>query len=162
MRDENNDTICGYEIFSILQNELIKNLPIKYKQNWDLIDIDVIKKEFEAITRRLNNGHAYYEIFTYFEIYSTLFELMDKASIDQEQKNFFWSLIRRSSTASEQITLFYLAPIWTRLYNSLEKSTIFISFSPQNIEGFALKFYNKNHFYTEEWSKFYESQQDPA
>jgi len=162
LRDANNKIISGYEIFTILKMELITNLCIKYKENWDQVTKKVITDVFKDITKRHNNGHTYYEIFTYFEIYSSLFELVETADIDEEQKYFFWTLIRQSTTPSEQITLFYLAPMWDRLHVSLEGSKIFISFGPRNVEGFALNFYKKGHFYTQQWYDFYDNQKKPA
>jgi len=162
LRDSNNNVIVGYEIFTVLKMHLIKNINVKYKDNWDDLTKDILMEAFKEITRELNNGYTYYEIFTYFEIYSSLFELVETASIDKEQKYFFWSLVRKSITPSEQLTLFYLAPMWDRLYLSLEGSKIFISFGPKNVEGFALKFYKKGHFYTQQWYDFYDNQQNPA
>ena len=70
---------------------------------------------------------------------------MKTTKLDNETKEFYWSLVRNSMTGTEQKALFYLAPIWTRLYNSLENSHLFNSFSPHNgsTNKFALKFYKK-------------------
>ncbi|MCK0925682.1 hypothetical protein BFR80_016540 [Acinetobacter pittii] len=162
LRNDLDRTIVGYEIFTILRSELIQNIAMKFKENMDDLNVDIIRTEYENIISRLNNGHRFYEIFSYFEIYTSLFNLVDSADIDNEQKNFFLKLIRQSATPSEQITLFYIAPIWERLYKSLEGKQIFISFSPTNVEKFALKFYNKDYFCTSEWYVFFDEQQNPA
>ncbi|QNW98627.1 hypothetical protein IC797_02925 [Acinetobacter seifertii] len=128
----------------------------------DDLNEDVIREEYENIINRLNNGHRFYEIFTYFEIYSSLFKLVDNADIDEDQKEFFSNLIRQSATPSEQITLFYIAPLWERLYKSLDGKQIFISFTPRNVEKFALKFYNKQYFCTSEWYVFFDNEQNPT
>ncbi len=162
LRDVNNNTISGYEVFTVLQSELFKNICLKYKDDWDIVTKEVISQEFREISTALNNGHTFYEIFTYYEIYSSLFELIETASINEKQKFFYSTLVRQSTTPSEQLTLFYLIPMWDRLHVSLEGSKIFISFGPGQSEGFALKFYNKSFFYTSEWYAVYDNQQTPA
>lgn len=162
LRNDLDKTIVGYEIFTILRSELVQNIAIKFKEKMDDLSEDLIRNEYENIIKRLNNGHRFYEIFTYFEIYSSLFNLVDSADIDEDQKKFFSNLIRQSATPSEQITLFYIAPIWERLYKSLEGKQIFISFTPRNVEKFALKFYSRDYFCTSEWYVFFDNQQNPA
>ncbi|MEN8320216.1 hypothetical protein [Acinetobacter junii] len=162
LRDMHDKRLIGYEIFTILKRELVKNISNKYSKEIDVLDAEKIRFEYDNIIKKLNNDHLFYEIFTYFEIYTSLFELVNKADIDKDQKNFFYNLIRQSSTPSEQITLFFLAPIWERLYESLEGCRIFNSFSTLSAEKFALKFYNKSYFYTQEWYEFFDKQQNPA
>lgn len=162
LRNDLDKTIVGYEIFTILRSELIQNIAIKFQEKMDDLNEDVIREEYENIINRLNNGHRFYEIFTYFEIYSSLFKLVDNADIDEDQKEFFSNLIRQSATPSEQITLFYIAPLWERLYKSLDGKQIFISFTPRNVEKFALKFYNKQYFCTSEWYVFFDNEQNPT
>lgn len=162
LRNDLDKTIVGYEIFTILRSELIQNIAIKFQEKMDDLNEDIIREEYENIINRLNNGHRFYEIFTYFEIYSSLFKLVDSADIDEDQKEFFLNLIRQSATPAEQITLFYIAPLWERLYKSLEGKQIFISFTPRNVEKFALKFYNKKYFCTSEWYVFFDNQQNQA
>lgn len=162
LRDKDDKKLVGYEIFTVLRTELVQNISIKYCDEIDNLDSDKIRTEYENIIKRLNNDHRFFEIFTYFEIYVSLFKLVDRAGIDRGQKKFFYDLIRQSSTPSEQITLFFLAPIWERLYDSLEGCRIFNSFATKSAEKFALKFYNKSYFYTQEWDDFFDKQQNPA
>lgn len=162
LRDENDKVITGYEIFTILRKHLTTNPSINPDDNFDNLTVEVIRKEYDTIIRKINNGHRSYEIFSYFEIYTLLFTLIENADIDDKQKKFFLNIVRQSATSSEQITLFFLAPIWERLYSSLQGSRIFINFGPKNVQGFALKFYNKSFFYTQEWYDFYNNHQNPT
>ncbi|HDK8955447.1 TPA: hypothetical protein PVK16_002273 [Acinetobacter baumannii] len=162
LRDQYDKKLVGYEIFLILRTELVQNISIKYNNEIESLNVEKIRFEYESIIEKLNNGHRFFEIFTYFEIYISLFKLVDRADIDKRQKDFFYNLIRQSSTPSEQITLFFLAPIWDRLYDGLGGCRIFNSFATQSAEKFALKFYNKNYFYTQEWNDFFDKQQTPA
>lgn len=156
LRDKHDKKLVGYEIFTILRTELVQNISNKYSDEIDNLDSDKIRTEYESIIKRLNNDHRF------FEIYISLFKLVDRADIDKGQKEFFYDLIRQCSTPSEQITLFFLAPIWERLHDSLEGCRIFNSFATKSAEKFALKFYNKSYFYSQEWDDFFDKQETPA
>lgn len=152
--------LVGYEIFSPINQYISKSCFSKYGQNLKELEPSYIRQEFDLFCCEHNNNNKFYEIFSYFELYSSLLDLIKTAPLETNVKNFYWSLIRNSMTSSEQLSLFYLAPIWDRLYISLLDSFLFNSFAPSNgfSKEFAIKFYKKNHFYTEEWFQFFEQQ----
>ena len=155
--DTNGKILKGQEIFRWFDIELCVNLGEKYDNDLDNLNIEKIEQEFKSITRKYNNNQTYYEIFSYFEIYSSLIKLLQSVNI--ENKAFYWELIRGSMTGYEQCCLFYLAPMWERVYLPLQKCRIFNAFVVDDTtSGFALKFYSKENFATKDWQIFFTEQ----
>lgn len=157
LTDTNGKFLKGQDIFRWFDIELCVNLGKKYYNDLDNLDIQKIEQEFISITKKYNNNQTYYEIFSYFEIYSSLIKLLQSVNI--ENKAFYWELIRGSMTGYEQCCLFYLAPMWERVYLPLQKCRIFNAFVVDDTtSGFALKFYSKENFATKDWQIFFTEQ----
>lgn len=155
--DTNGKILKGQEIFRWFDIELCVNLGGKYDNDLDNLNIEKIEQEFKSITRKYNNNQTYYEIFSYFEIYSRLIKLLQSVNIENEA--FYWEIIRGSMTGYEQCCLFYLAPMWERVYLPLKKCRIFNAFfADKTTSGFALKFYSKENFATKDWQIFFTEQ----
>lgn len=155
--DANGKILKGQDIFRWLDIDLSINLGEKFNNDLDNLDVKIIEQEFTSITKKYNNNQSYYELFSYFEIYSRLISLLKSAHVENEF--FYWELIRGSMTGYEQCCLFYLAPMWERVYLPLKKCRIFNAFVVDNTtSGFALKFYSKENFATKDWQIFFTEQ----
>lgn len=150
--------LVGYEVFRPINEHIANSCFYTYGHNMKELVPSYIRKEFDLVCCQYNNNNKFYEIFSYFELYSSLLDLVKNAPLDTKVKNFYWSLIRNSMTSSEQLSLFYLAPMWDRLYISLPGCFLFNSFGPSNgfNKDFAINFYKKNHFYTDEWFQVFD------
>ncbi|TCB81672.1 DUF1542 domain-containing protein [Acinetobacter sp. ANC 4173] len=151
-------TRTGYEIFPTLNSEYSKICFNTYKDNIDKLDSLKVKEMFEHSCINLNNNNSYYEIFSYFSIYNSIIQLVRMATIQQHEKLFFWTLIRDSMSSSEQISIFYLAPIWPGLHNSLQDSYLFNLFGTGDIfyEKYGCKFYIRTAFNSQQWAEAFD------
>lgn len=161
--DHNGNEIRGQILFRVLAKEFFHTIINENKDEIENIDRKKIRDAFNSICKKLNAGNTYYELFTYFEAYSSLIELVESAPMSNKEKRFFWSIIRRSISGPEQRCLFLIAPMWDRVYIPIKKMAIFNTFAPiTHFGNYALKFYDKKCFALKEWQEFFENHQTPT
>lgn len=148
----------GYEIFPTLNSEFSDICYETYKDRIVDLDSSKVREMFEQSCINLNNNNSYYEIFSYFSIYNSIIQLVRMATIQHQEKLFFWTLIRDSMSSSEQISIFYLAPIWPGLHHSLQDSYLFNLFGTGDIfyEKYGCKFYIRTAFNSQLWAEAFD------
>ena len=138
--------------------QFVYNLSLSRKEIGDLY--------YEALKKIAGNDKGLGEINSYFLIYESLFELINRAEISTEDKVFFRKSISNSMSKHEQLTLLW-ASIEIKSLNNLVKNTgIFDQFHNQRLMPFLVKFYDKSCFshreIIENWDRFANKQETPA
>ncbi|MBU3120829.1 hypothetical protein KPE71_11255 [Acinetobacter soli] len=141
----------GQEVLT--QNQIMKKFRNHFrtfiiqhsKDNIDDLTGKKIRSEFVSFSKQVNNN-SFFELFSYFECYVSLINLINMYQLDKKKKFFYKRLIRQSMTPDEQIVLFLLAPMWDRVHDGLRKSEIFYSFYLNDYIKFSIKYYDESYF----------------
>lgn len=141
----------GQEVLT--QNQIMKKFRNHFrtfiiqhsKDNIDDLTGKKIRSEFVSFSKQVNNN-SFFELFSYFECYVSLINLINMYQLDKKKKFFYKRLIRQSMTPDEQIVLFLLAPMWDRVHDGLRKSEIFNSFYLNDYIKFSIKYYDETYF----------------
>ena len=100
----------------------------------------------KVLTNIAGKGKGLDELNSYFLIYGNLFELIDKADISDEDKNFFRKNISNSMSKHEQLSLLW-ASVNIQSLNALIKDTaIFDQFYAPYLMPFFVNFFDKSCF----------------
>lgn len=116
------------------------------KVGLDPLTSEMIRKEFVQFSADNNNENTFFELFSYFEIYASLFQLIEMYKLSKNKKHFYQMLVRQSMTHDEQLVLFFLSPASKRLMKGLKNSRIFYGFKLDNFIKFSCDFYDENYF----------------
>lgn len=163
--DKNKIEITGHVLFRQLAKILQKKVISDNRSDLGKVDKALIRRAFLEACNELNNNESYFELFAYFESYSSLIKLIKDAKLKKEDKVFFLSIVRRSMISNEQRCMFLLAPMWDRFYNVIKDAKLFNTFGVNETWGkFALSYYNINSFYHVAWNDFFKENKknDPA
>lgn len=146
LRPKDEPIIQGYEIFDKF-NEEIGKIFTQYKHKQNELNSKKVIEEFKKISKKYNNDLISYDIFSYFELYAALMQLLELTPMEKKLKKFYRDMIRSSMTRVEQDVLFFLAPMWKRVIIPLKGSFIFNTFNlnETNTE-FAKLHYEKTYF----------------
>ena len=153
----------GEEI--LFQNQIMKKYRNHFraftientKEELDPLTSEMIRKEFVTFSIENNNKNTFFELFSYFEIYASLFQLIKMYKLSKSKKFFYEMLIRQSMTTDEQLVLFFLSPVSERLMEGLKNSRIFYGFKLDSFIKFSNDFYDENNFLLSEHRNFLKS-----
>ncbi|OCY53094.1 hypothetical protein [Acinetobacter pittii] len=121
---------------------------------YDLID------EFHRLTFGLGYS-TLSQLMSYFHIYIDLCNLIRSADINEDDKNFYKSVLSNSMYQHEQILLFWIAPLVGEL--NLKDTEIFTMFGYlEYFAPYAEKFHQGSHFKYEEWKEEFPIEENPA
>lgn len=96
-------------------------------------------------------------IISYFYIYGDLVRLINSSDISSKDKDFYKSILRNSMFQEEQLVLFWFTAMFNVLAQSLKDSELFNQFYNERYIGFALKYHNRTHFYSENWKQIFDA-----
>ncbi|TCB68689.1 PspA/IM30 family protein [Acinetobacter sp. ANC 4178] len=143
----------SYNVF-LLYSQKFKHLVENEWKDLDKYSDDDIRNLTESFHKECNNNQEFNDFRSYFSIYVNLIALISTLQ-NVEDINFFENILKNSMNLDEQITLFWLAPTYILLHEGLESSYIFGQFFHDSAIPYALRFYNKDFFSTENWANIF-------
>lgn len=138
-------TYDSYKIFIELTKEL-SNLCKNKWNNIDEIKEEMVRQELVEFASKTFGNYFHAQIHSYFLVYSDLLNLINRADISKENKDFFKRVLSNTMSGPEQISLLWVSSYRNDLSESLNDSQIFRLFYSDNLLPFAKKFHDKSHF----------------
>lgn len=138
--------INGAQIFDRINTFFTKKtLSDRYKTQQEL---DKLKGEYHVFLTHLNNGTPLTSIYSYLAIYDSLFILIDSVDyLDESEKKLYLQLIRNSCLNSEQITIFYISPMYWEIREIFQGKELFHSFDPRGYHIYARDHFDETYFF---------------
>lgn len=133
-------------IFERVADKFLELIETNWK-NIRLINVEEIETVHYQILDELTNGSGFANSYSYFLIYSDLFELINRSELKNEDKLYFKQIVINSMSICEQIYLFWESayrPIFKEKF--IKNNGVFSHFYSEDIMPFAIKFYDKSCF----------------
>ncbi len=151
---ENEPKLSGNQVFEYL----VKKFEYYLNNNWKgkHVDEEELGEVFDE-TLNVYNNESSDLILSYFLVYTSLFQLIDRSIVlDDEQKYFYKQIISNTMRIQEQTTLFWVACFVPRFKSFLKNSYIFNQFYDDKFCLLAKRHHEKSHFHGSEWYKLFD------
>ncbi|MEI1716842.1 putative phage abortive infection protein [Acinetobacter baumannii] len=135
----------GCEVFDSLCTFFIRET----KDISGKVDLENLKNLFNLEILNLNNGKGTLSIYSYFKIYESIFLLLDKEDLKEEERSFYYHVLRCTMQTSEQMLLFYMAPLFPEYMKLFKNKRLIDSFRLDKCKKYVDQFYDDSYFYTE-------------
>ncbi|MDC5019743.1 hypothetical protein NRA03_18365, partial [Acinetobacter baumannii] len=138
--------ISGAQIFDRINSFFVKKvLTTRYKTSEELSQL---RSDYYVFLTQLNDQTPLTSIYSYVLIYDSLFILIDSADyLDEYEKELYLQLIRNSCLNSEQITIFFISPLYWEIKEIFQGKELFHSFDPRGYHIYARDHFDETYFF---------------
>lgn len=155
VQKKNGVLVDAQKIFSYITDDFVKLKD--YGSKYSPTNKEKVKKDFSELLSLSFNPSPYMMLNSHFAFYSDLIFLIKKSDIDDEDKQFFFRLVRNSMTNQEQLCLLWFSSFDENLRKDLNKSGLIKIGYSKNLISFFTKFHDKSLFsdseLLREWEK---------
>ncbi|HHP4689745.1 hypothetical protein [Acinetobacter baumannii] len=137
--------ISGAQVFDRITTFFTKELLSRPDE--DPINLTTLKSAYFSFISKLNNRSPLTSIYSYFLIYESLFLLLDTSDLEEKEKNLYLHLIRNSCLASEQLTIFFISPLYVEFMDIFKDKEIFHSFDSLGYLKYAKAYFDESYFF---------------
>ncbi|MDV7447562.1 hypothetical protein R4514_12500 [Acinetobacter baumannii] len=148
----NGEIALANQLFAELSSEFIRYCSVlDGNSNGEMNDLDIkdIRTYFYKLLQRDYFGSFYSDLLTYFNSYTNILNLIAKADLKQEDREFFISMIRDGITINEQTVLIWVSSFEENIKEPLKNSRIIKSNFQRPIYQYIKKFHEPNLFLDE-------------
>lgn len=145
------ETITEFAVFRAYHFEFLRVLKNDWRGKCEELDYNDIQVMIRKISRKLNNGKAYYDLSNYFNIYTQILLLIDGSNLEIDKREFAINLVKSTMTLSEQVVMFFIAPYKGQLFDAIYGKEIFDTFYHEAYVPYAIQFYDETFFTSEKW-----------
>lgn len=128
-----------------------------YKDNISSMDSDYLKMSFNSSTFEYFENSESFTLYSYYSIYAQLLMLINDSVLNDTEKKIYKTIIANSMNYHEQVTLFFVIPMFDEFKQVFKNSNIFTHFWGDDFKGFALKHYDESYFNLPQWIDFFET-----
>ncbi|MBP8005478.1 MAG: hypothetical protein KAZ18_01080 [Acinetobacter sp.] len=153
------DEISGSHVFDKILLFFAREILINESQHFDLKEL---KSKYFSFLSQLNNNTPLTSMYSYFLVYESIFMLIDLSELDDTDKALYRHLVRNSMFASEQLTLFFIAPFYEEFMGIFVDREMFQSFDMQMYKKYALSFYDKTFFFNDRDKIIFDESENPT
>lgn len=125
-------------------------------------DLIELKKKYIKFLISLNEKGPLTSIYSYFLIYESIYMLLEIADMNEAEKKVYELILRNSMSASEQVSLFFLAPLYSEFMGIFYDKEIFQSFRVEMYETYALQNFDESYFFNSRDKMIFEQNQTPT
>ena len=137
--------ISGAQIFDKISTFFTRELVSRWNEN--PLNLSNLKATYFCFISDLNNCSPLTSIYSYFLVYESLFLLLDTSDLDESEKNLYLHLIRNSCLSSEQMTIFFISPLYAEFMGIFKNKEIFHSFDSLVYRNYAKAYYDESYFF---------------
>ncbi len=142
VKDHQSVETSGLQVFDDISSFFITELSKFDKE----IDLNILKTHYHEYLVKINNKKAVLSIYSYFKIYKSIYLLVDNAGLTDKEKNLYMNVLKGLISTSEQMLLFFIAPLYPDLLEDFRGREIFNNFKINNVSQYIDQFYDASYF----------------
>ncbi|MCV2441909.1 hypothetical protein [Acinetobacter bereziniae] len=160
-KTEDNDsfTYVADEFFE----ELAKTIKTSFRifvTNVEEMDSEYLDLSFNSKTSKFFENMESYTLYSYFRNYVQLLKLINDSILSETEKKRYRTIVANSMNYYEQVTLFFIIPMFEEFQAEFKNSEIFSHFWGERYTAFALKYYDESYFNLPKWNEFFNNQKN--
>lgn len=140
------EKFCNHEyLFIFMADKFAEKVDIEWKNLEHLTQEKILIEFLKTANKCGQEENMSTLLTTYFFIYKSMINLIKNSYMNDEEKEFYFSILRNTMSLDEQITLMWLSSGMESIYKCLNGSGL-LWFNFEDRKDFILKFQDKSHF----------------